>query len=50
MWTCQECGAQFAVPDDAEDGELVACPECAMEYEIVSRDPLDLELFEEDEK
>jgi lysine biosynthesis protein LysW len=49
-WTCAECGAEFQVPEDVEEGELVACSECAMEYEVRSVDPLALALFEEDEK
>jgi lysine biosynthesis protein LysW len=49
-WTCGECGAAFEVPDDVEEGELVACSSCAMEYEVLAADPLALALFEEDEK
>jgi lysine biosynthesis protein LysW len=47
---CDECGEALAIPDDIEEGELVECPNCAMEFEVVSLDPLALELFEEDEK
>jgi len=50
MWICEECGAEFPVPDDAEVGELVACPVCAVEYELLSLSPLELRIFEEDEK
>jgi lysine biosynthesis protein LysW len=50
MWACEECGAEFSVPEDAEEGELVACPVCAVEYEVVATDPPELVIFEEDEK
>ena len=49
-WTCEECGADIEVPDDAELGELVACPQCAVEFEVMSMEPLELSIFEEDEK
>lgn len=49
-WTCEECGAPIVVPGDAEIGELVACPRCAVEFELISGDPLELAIFEEDEK
>ena len=50
MWTCEEGGAEFPVPEDAEEGELVACSVCAVEYEVVAKEPLELVIFEEDEK
>ena len=50
MERCRECGADFEVPGDAEEGELIECPTCATEYEIIQRSPLELALFEEDEK
>ena len=36
---CQECGATIEVPDDALPGEIIACPDCGTEYEVVSIDP-----------
>jgi lysine biosynthesis protein LysW len=50
MWTCEECGTEFNVPDDVEIGELVECPNCAVEYEVKSVRPARLTVFEEDEK
>ncbi len=29
----------IAVPDDALPGEIVSCPDCGTEYEVVSVDP-----------
>ena len=48
--TCEECGACISIPDDAEEGELIECAACAIEYELVSWEPLELVIFEEDEK
>jgi lysine biosynthesis protein LysW len=38
------------VPDDAIEGELLVCDHCAVELELVSRDPIRIEVFEEEEK
>lgn len=48
--TCEECGISISVPSDAEEGELIECAGCAVEYELVSLNPLELAIFEEDEK
>lgn len=50
MWTCEECGSTFDPPADVEVGELIECPNCAVEFEVMSLDPLVLAIFEEDEK
>lgn len=47
---CEECGTPIAIPEDAEPGELLDCPSCAIEYEILSLAPPKLAIFEEDEK
>lgn len=32
---CSECDAQITVPDDAVPGEIVTCPDCGLNYEVV---------------
>lgn len=32
---CTECDADVKVPDDAIVGEIVSCPDCGQELEIV---------------
>jgi len=32
--TCDECGADISVPDDAIVGEIVKCKECSSDYEV----------------
>lgn len=40
---CPECDAQVQVADSAETGEIVACPDCAVELEVMATSPLRLE-------
>ncbi len=40
---CPECGANVAIPADAMENELISCPDCGVELEIISLDPLELE-------
>ena len=48
--SCPECGSQVPIPDDALEGELIVCGHCGVELELVSRSPLTVEVFEEEEK
>jgi len=36
---CVECGAEVPLPDDVETGEIVDCPTCGTELEVVDVDP-----------
>lgn len=36
------------VEDEVEEGEVVSCPECGVELEVVNTNPLELDLLEED--
>lgn len=47
---CPECNSPVSVPEDAVAGEMIFCDACGVELELVSRDPVVLELFEEEEK
>jgi alpha-aminoadipate carrier protein LysW len=48
--TCPTCGAEIIVPANAMKHELIPCPDCGTELEIVSLDPLQLELAPEVEE
>jgi len=41
---CPECDADVAIPADAMENELISCPECGAELEIMSLDPIELDL------
>ena len=32
--SCNECGAQIAIPNDVIVGEIVSCKDCSSEYEV----------------
>ena len=47
---CPECDADVEIPGDAMENELVSCAECGIELEIMSLDPIELELAPEVEE
>lgn len=47
---CPECAADVVLPDDVLEGEIVVCPECGVELEVVSVDPAELDLAPEEEE
>ena len=47
MAECVECGAEIDLDDDVEVGEIVDCPTCGSELEVVETDPITLELAPE---
>jgi len=32
---CTQCDADIPVPDDVMQGELLSCPDCSTDYEVV---------------
>ena len=47
---CPECDAEVDIPADAMESELFACADCGSELEIMSLQPLTLELAPEVEE
>lgn len=47
---CPECDAELNIPTDAMENEIIACPDCGAELEIISLNPLQLELAPEVEE
>ena len=41
---CVECGAELTVPEDVMQGEILPCPECGADLEVISVAPLVVEL------
>ena len=48
---CSECEYNLDVdPEEVDEGEIVSCPECGTDYEVVTTHPLELKrLADEDE-
>ena len=34
MHNCNDCDAEIGIPDDAENGEIVGCSDCGLDYII----------------
>ena len=49
MAECPECAGQIELADVVE-GEIVQCGDCGAELEVVSLDPVTLELAPEDDE
>ncbi|MGH9554621.1 MAG: hypothetical protein ACRD2Y_02255 [Terriglobales bacterium] len=48
---CPECEADLDVePGDVDEGEIVSCPECGTDYEVVTSNPLELNKIAEEEE
>jgi alpha-aminoadipate carrier protein LysW len=47
---CLQCAAELDLASDVEMGEIVICPDCGVEWEIMSVDPLTIELAPEVEE
>jgi alpha-aminoadipate carrier protein LysW len=47
---CPACGDRVRLDDDVVLGEILWCDNCGAELEVVSVEPMRIELFEEEEK
>ena len=47
---CVECGAHVTLPEDVMANEILPCPDCGAELEVISLEPLRLELAPEVEE
>ncbi len=47
---CPVCEADVPLEDDVVMGELIECPECGSELEVVSLEPVELDEAPEEEE
>jgi alpha-aminoadipate carrier protein LysW len=48
MVLCPECDTKLDLEeDDVDEGEVISCPECGTDFEIVTVNPLELKAVEE---
>jgi alpha-aminoadipate carrier protein LysW len=51
MAVCPECEADVEIDEyDVDKGEVISCPECGVELEVVGLSPLQLDLATQDEE
>lgn len=50
MTSCPECEGELKLAPDVEEGEIVVCPDCGVELEVMGVDPITLELAPEVEE
>ena len=51
MAHCPECEAVLDLDvEDVEEGQLVSCPDCGVELEVVNTNPVELDLAEDDDE
>ena len=48
--TCPVCDAVIELADDTVLGELLTCPECGSELEVINLDPLELDEAPQEEE
>lgn len=47
---CPECEAELQLSENVEESEIIVCPDCGAELEVISVDPVELELAPEVEE
>lgn len=47
---CPECEAELELGASVEESEILVCPDCGAELEVISVDPITLELAPETEE
>lgn len=50
MAICPECEATVDVDADVEEGEILECPECGVELEVISTNPVELGIAPQEEE
>lgn len=48
--SCPSCDAEIVFDDGAEEGEIIECPECGVELEIIALDPPEVQVAPEEEE
>ena len=51
MVLCPECESNLDIEEDeVDEGEIVSCPECGTEFEVVTANPLELKRSKDEEE
>jgi alpha-aminoadipate carrier protein LysW len=50
MVYCPECETNLDIEEDeVDEGEIVSCPECGSDFEVITVNPIELKPVEEEE-
>jgi alpha-aminoadipate carrier protein LysW len=50
MVYCPECEFNLDIEeDDVDEGEIISCPECGSDFEVITLNPIELKPVEEEE-
>jgi len=50
MVYCPECETDLDIEEgDIDEGEIVSCPECGSDFEVITVNPLELKAVDEEE-
>lgn len=47
---CPECEAELALGPNVEESEIIVCPDCGVELEVISVDPIEVAVAPEVEE
>lgn len=50
MVDCPECGTAVELPEDVVENEILGCPTCGVELEVVGLNPPKVDLAPEEEE
>ena len=42
--TCPECAAEIVLDAETEENEVIVCPDCGVDLEVISLDPVTVDL------
>jgi alpha-aminoadipate carrier protein LysW len=49
MMSCPECETDLNIEEDEiDEGEVVSCPECGTDFEVITINPVELKVVEEE--
>jgi alpha-aminoadipate/glutamate carrier protein LysW len=48
---CPECESNLDIEEDeVDEGEIVSCPECGSDFEVITANPLELKVVEDEDE
>jgi alpha-aminoadipate/glutamate carrier protein LysW len=48
--SCPECAAEIALAENTEIGEIIVCPDCGVDLEVIALEPAQVQLAPREEE